>query len=179
MKVGSRRAPSVAEPRGGRVRERTRVVLALGALCAAWLAGSACTPTALDTVDLGDNPEAPNLALDENFFHCEIQPKVITTEGCAGGASGEGGSCHLARSALRLVEVKDASLCQGGRLVGVASPESVVNLERVRTSVGVDADSSPLYRRPLGLDSHPRAIFTSDSASAMLLRSWLDGQATP
>jgi hypothetical protein len=174
LEVGSRRLPS-----GGRVRERTRVAFALGALCAAWLMCGACTPTALDTVDLGDNPEPPDLALDESFFHCEIQPKVITMDGCAGGGAGESGSCHTARSALRLIEVPVPSLCQGGRLVGAASPESVVNFERVRTSVGIDADASPLYRRPLGLDSHPRAIFTSDSASAMLLRSWLDGQATP
>ena len=174
MEGGSRRLPS-----GGRVCAQTRVGFALGAVCAAWLTLGACTPTVLDTVDLGDNPEPPDLALDESFFHCEIQPRVITPEGCAAGGGGESGSCHLARSALRLIEVKQPSLCQGGRLVGAASPESVVNFERVRTSVGVDADSSPLYRRPLGLDSHPRAIFTSDSASAMLLRSWLDGQATP
>jgi hypothetical protein len=168
-----------ARSAGRQSRERTHARLVLGIACATWLSWGACTPTALDTVDLGDNPEPPDLALDENFFHCEIQPNVITAQGCATGGAGESNSCHMARSALRLIQVPMPSLCQGGRLVGSASPESIVNFERVRTSVGVDADSSPLYRRPLGLDSHPRAIFTSDSASAMLLRSWLDGQATP
>jgi hypothetical protein len=186
--VGSRRL-RVGEPRVDRPRLRgvhtrlrrqpVRAQLAMSALCAAWLSWSGCTPTALDTVDLGDNPEPPDLALDESFFHCEIQPNVITAQGCAAGGAGESGSCHMARSALRLIQVPMPSLCQGGRLVGSASPESVVNFERVRTSVGIDADSSPLYRRPLGLDSHPRAIFAADSPAAMLLRSWLDGQATP
>jgi len=147
--------------------------------CALWLTWGACTPTALDTVDLGDNPEPPDLALDESFFHCEIQPNVITAQGCAGGGAGEANSCHMARSALRLIQVPMPSLCQGGRLVGSPSPESVVNFERVRTSVGIDADASPLYRRPLGLDSHPRIIFAANSPAAMLLRAWLDGQATP
>lgn len=149
--------------------------LGLGAL--ALTAG--CTPTVADTVDLGDNPEPPDVTLDESFFHCEIQPLVITAQGCVAGGAGEGGSCHGARSALRLVEVPTASLCQNGRLVGSAAAESIVNFERIRTSVGPDADASPLYRRPLGLDSHPRMIFAPDSQAAMLLRSWLNGQNTP
>lgn len=135
-----------------------------------------CTPTGLDTVDLGDNPEPPDLALDEDLFHCEVQPKVLGAHGCAAGGTGESGSCHSARSALRLVEVPVPSVCQSGRLVASASPESLFNLERVRTSIGVDADTSALYRRPLGLDSHPRVVFTADSDAANLLRAWLDGR---
>lgn len=140
---------------------------------------AACTPTALDTVDLGDNPEPAQLSLDEEFFHCEIQPKVLTAQGCASGAVGEGGSCHTARSALRLLEVPVASTCVGGKLVGLPAAESELNLQRVRSDVGIDADSSPLYRRPLGLDSHPRMIFAADSEPALLLRQWLNGQAPP
>ncbi len=138
-----------------------------------------CTPTSLDTVDLGDNPEPAQLSLDENFFHCEIQPNVLTAQGCASGGPGEGGSCHTARSALRLVEVSAPSLCQNGKLVGLPAPESELNFQRVSADVGIDADSSPLYRRPLGLDSHPRMVFSADSMPAMLLRQWLNGQATP
>jgi hypothetical protein len=143
------------------------------------LLGAGCTPTALDTIDLGDHPEPPDLALDEDFFHCEVQPKVLTAQGCATGAPGESGSCHMARSALRLLEAPTATICQSGRVVGGASRESTVNLERVRASVGVDADASPLYRRPLGLDSHPRAIFPADSEAAAVLRAWLDGREGP
>lgn len=139
----------------------------------------ACTPTVGDTVALGDNPEAPERALDEDFFHCEIQPNVLTAQSCAGGQPGEAGSCHLARSALRLVEVPAPPVCQDGRLLGAASLESEMNLERVRASVGADADASPLYRRALGLDSHPRAIFGEDAPEAQLLRQWLDARGRP
>jgi len=138
----------------------------------------ACTPTAADTVALGDNPESPELPLDESVFHCAIQPDVLTAQGCARGGPGEGGSCHAARSALRLLEAP-APACRGGRTVGAPSPESSANLERVRASIGVDAESSPLYRRPLGLDSHPRAIFPADSEAARLLRAWLNGGSAP
>jgi len=145
------------------------------ALAASVLWCAQCTPTGLDTVELGDNPEPPDLTLDEDFFHCEVQPRVLTAQGCAAGGSGESGSCHMARSALRLLEAPAPAQCQNGSPVGGPSRESTVNFERVRTSVGVDADASPLYRRPLGLDSHPRAIFTSDSEAAQVLRSWLNG----
>jgi hypothetical protein len=177
VRVGEPRSRNAKSKRAvsPRASEPKRPGLALVIACCM----QACTPTSFDTVDLGDNPETADLSLDENFFHCEIQPKVITAQGCASGAAGEGGSCHTARSALRLVEVPTPSMCQNGKLVGSAAPESELNLMRVRSDVGVDADASPLYRRPLGLDSHPRQIFTSDSEPAMLLRMWLNGQGTP
>jgi hypothetical protein len=138
------------------------------------IAASACdTPTAADTVDLGDNFEAPELVLDEDFFHCEIQPKVITAYRCSAGDTGDGGGCHAQKSALRLIAVSEQPRCQAGRLIGAPPAESEVNLERARAVVGVDADSSPIYRRPLALDSHPRMIFDARSEPAALLRMWL------
>lgn len=130
-------------------------------------------------MELGDHPEPPERPLDEAFFHCEIQPNVLSAHGCAQGGAGESGSCHTARSALRLLEVPAASPCQAGILLGAPAAESLENLERVRASIGVDADASPLYRRPLGLDSHPRTIFSADSEAATLLRDWLDGRLPP
>lgn len=143
------------------------------AFCFAIAASGCKTPTAADTVALGDNFEAPEIALDEDFFHCEIQPNVITEYRCATGQSSDSGGCHAQQSALRLIEVPDAPRCQNGRLIGPPPPESEVNLERVRSAIGLDPESSPLYRRPLGLDSHPRMIFDARSPAAELLRMWL------
>lgn len=145
------------------------------ALCGAFVLLTACTPTAVDTIDLGDNFEAPELTLDDNFFYCEIQPNVLSASSCAEGGSGDGGGCHAARSALRLIPVNEPARCENGRLIGTPLPDAEVNLEHVRSSVGIDADSSPLYRRPLGLDSHPRQIFDAQSPEAALLRQWLSG----
>jgi hypothetical protein len=175
-------AHTVRQPSSRSARGWARGTQRLTGLAAALaIAGhmAACTPTSLDTVDLGDNPEPAQLSLDEEFFHCEIQPKVITAQGCASGAAGEGGSCHTARSALRMLEVTTPSTCENGKLVGLPAAESELNFQRVRSDVGIDADSSPLYRRPLGLDSHPRVVFAADSEPALLLRTWLNGQGTP
>ncbi|MFT3922843.1 MAG: hypothetical protein QM778_09930 [Myxococcales bacterium] len=129
-------------------------------------------------MDLGDNPEAVDFDVDENFFHCEIQPNVLTQYHCSSGMGGEEGGCHSARSALRLVEVDAPARCKDGRVIGAPPEASQTNLERVRTELGIDADSSPFYRRPLGLDSHPRQIFPSNSDAAALIRTWLN-QGTP
>ncbi len=141
--------------------------------CALWLTWLGC-----GTVDLGDNPEAVDLDVDENFFHCEVQPKILTEYRCASGAGGEEGGCHTARSALRLIEVSTPARCKDGRVIGAPPEESQNNLERVRTTLGIDAESSPFYRRPLGLDSHPRRIFEQNSDPAMTIRTWLN-QGSP
>jgi hypothetical protein len=148
------------------------IVIVLGAQLAAT---AGCTPTAVDTIDLGDNFEAPELTLDEDFFFCEIQPNVLSAMSCAEGAASDGGGCHTERSSLRLLPVNEPARCENGRLIGTPPTDAEINLNHVRSSVGVDAESSPLYRRPLGLDSHPRQIFNAQSAEAALLRQWLSG----
>ncbi|MBC7171264.1 MAG: hypothetical protein H5U40_02495, partial [Polyangiaceae bacterium] len=127
---------------------------------------------ACGTVEVGDNFIPPDRNLDEDFFFCEIQPRVITAQGCASGAAGEAGDCHSSRSALRLS--RDAELAAPPTCVdGVPTTQVPIsyedNLEAIRFTVQVDPLSSPLYRRPLQLDSHPRRIFDASSVEANLL----------
>jgi hypothetical protein len=151
-------------------------LLRVGLLPASFL--NAChTPTVADTVDLGDHADPPEVAIDEATFHCVIQPQVLSAHSCGRGEAGEAASCHNSKSALRLIEVPVAARRRDGRVVGQIPAESLVNLEAVRTSVGLDAESSPLYRRPVGLDSHPRVVFAANSEPARLLREWLNGTA--
>lgn len=150
---------------------------ALLALLVLGAAGCVSEITATDTVDLGDNFEAPDFALDEDFFHCVIQPDVITKFKCAEGGAGDGDGCHAARSALRLVEVTDKPRCTDDRVIGAPPSDSVVNLERVRATIAGEAAASPFYRRPLGLDSHPREIFDEGSEAADSIRQWINRSA--
>ena len=128
------------------------------------------------TVDLGDNFISPGLMLDEDFFFCRIQPEVISPNSCASGGSGEAGMCHSARSALRLsTEAESAGPpdCDGDTLVGAPPPSYEANLNALRTAVQSDPLSSPVYRRPIALDSHPRQIFDSSSMEADLISQWI------
>lgn len=128
------------------------------------------------TVDLGDNFVPPDLVLDEDFFYCRIQPEVISAQSCASGGAGDGNACHANRSALRLntgAEAVPPPACEDGVVVGTVPPEYEANLEAIRFTVQSDPLSSPVYRRPIGLDSHPRVIFDESSPEADLIVEWI------
>lgn len=127
------------------------------------------------TVELGDNIVPPDLMLDEDFFYCRIEPEVVQPQGCAGGGSGEMGMCHTSRSALRLVDTTgvEPPNCVDDVVEGAVPPEYVENFQAVQFTVQSDPLSSPFYRRPTGLDSHPRVIFPEGSAEADLVSMWI------
>lgn len=128
------------------------------------------------TVDLGDNIVPPDLQLDEDFFYCEIQPNILTAKSCAGGDAGEGGTCHADRSALRLMETMDPPpMCEDGVVTGGSlSADYIANFEAVRFTVQADPLSSPFYRRPTGLDSHPRVVFPEGDECALMIQEWIE-----
>jgi hypothetical protein len=136
--------------------------------------------SACETIDLGDNFIAPDVQLDENFFFCSIQPEVISARGCASGMVGGstvcpgGGGCHSARSSLRL-EDTPALMCVEGAPSEAVPEVYRRNLENIRFTVRDNAMSSPLYRRPLQLDSHPCAIFGAGDPPAQLIVQWISG----
>ena len=134
-----------------------------------------CGIVGCGTVDLGDNIVPPDLQLDEDFFYCEIQPRILTAKSCAGGIDGEGGTCHSDRSALRLVDTASPPpACMDGAVVGGSlSADYIANYEAVQFTVQSDPLSSPFYRRPIGLDSHPRVIFDESDECAALISEWI------
>lgn len=148
---------------------RTKSVVVVAVACAL-LAGGGC-----GTVDLGDNIVPPDLMLDEDFFYCRIQPEVIQPSSCAGGGAGEGGMCHTARSSLRLTDTTGIAppTCDGDRVTGAVPPEYEANFGAVQFTVQTDPLSSPFYRRPTGLDSHPRQIFPESAPEAVLIADWI------
>lgn len=169
--LGVRRAPKLPSRRFA--GKGARVGLGLGCL----LVLAACT-----TVDLGDNFVAPDVQLNEDYFFCQVQPLAISAYHCAGGSGSEAGSCHAARSALRLDimgETDPPPTCtetapDDFTVSGMVPASYMTNLEAVRLDVQSDPLSSPLYRRPLGLDSHPRAIFTSATdPGAVIIQKWI------
>jgi hypothetical protein len=128
------------------------------------------------TVDLGDNVPAPDLQLDEDFFYCRIQPEIISVQTCASGASGEGGMCHSEMTSLRLnpaAETDPPPPCDGDRVTGAIPASYTENFQAVQFTVQSDPLSSPFYRRPVGLDSHPRIIFPEGSPEADLIVEWI------
>lgn len=130
------------------------------------------------TVDPGANFVAPDLALDESFFYCRIEPEVLERYGCASGAGGEQGLCHDSRTALRLIASDTQANCDGsGRLIGNPPDAYSKNLEAVRYFVQSDPLTSPLYLRPIQRASHPRQVFSADDPAAQLIEEWISSGA--
>ncbi len=154
--------------------------------------GSALAPAALaiaallsgcGTVELGENIVQPNTQLSEDYFYCFIEPHVIEPLSCANGASGDVGGCHTAQSSLRLLPPQGSTppMCTGDmsnassvRLSpgAVIPPDYAENYQRVQFTLGPDAESSPFYRRPTGMDSHPRVVVMRGSAEETLILNW-------
>ncbi|HET6336393.1 MAG TPA: hypothetical protein VFG30_24390 [Polyangiales bacterium] len=129
------------------------------------------------TVDLGDNFVAPDLALDEDFFYCRIEPEVIQKFGCATGNAGERGQCHDSRSALQLIDTSEKATCSNGRLTGAVPDAFAANYEAARFFVQTDPLTSPLYLRPTNQASHPRRIFATNDPAARLITEWITAGA--
>ena len=134
-------------------------------------------------VDLGDNISPPANQLDEDFFFCQVQPNVVTAMSCATGIAGDTGGCHARQSALFLDDASGMGppACDEDNnvLPGEVVPDVYMrNLTNIRFTVASDPMSSPFYRRPLGLDSHPRTIFEVGSMEEMIVRAWITGGGT-
>lgn len=145
------------------------------------LGANACSDTdhngVAGTVDLGDNFVAPDLALDEDFFYCRIEPEVIQKYGCASGSSGERGQCHDSRSALQLLDSSEKVSCTNGRVTGAVPDAFTANYEAARFFVQTDPLTSPLYLRPTNQASHPRRIFAPSDPAARLITEWITAGA--
>lgn len=153
-------------------------VLLLWLVVCAYACGPSVQSGVVGTVELGDDFVAPDLALDEDFFYCRIQPDVLTKHGCAAGAAGDGGNCHASKSALRLVDTDEPAPCdKGGMLVGTLPDAYVANFEAARFFVQSDALTSPLYLRPTNNASHPRRIFGEGDPAARLIVEWISAGA--
>ena len=128
----------------------------------------------IGSVDLGNDIIAPDIVLDEETFVCRIQPEILTRHSCARGMSGEGGSCHDSRSALRLLHVEQESPCNADdEVIGPVPDGYLRNFEAVRLVVQADPESSPLYLRPIGRAAHPRTIYDASDPAAELIAAWI------
>jgi len=130
-----------------------------------------------NTVDQGENFVPPNLQLSEDFFYCQIQPRVIAAGTCASGAMGEAGSCHSSKSPLRLDPDGETAVppeCTPDNVVtGPVAPSYVDNYDSLLYTVQNDPLNSPIYRKMTGHDGHPRTIFPEGSAEADLIIEWI------
>jgi hypothetical protein len=172
-RVHARASDAAKSMRAGRRSKRSRCLAALA--LALWWGGCETRDNGFaGSIDLGDDIIAPDVALDEETFVCRIQPEVLTRHSCASGMSGESGSCHDSRSALRLLATDEPPPCDANGEIIRSVPDAYTrNFEALRFTVQADPESSPLYLRPTGRAAHPRRVFGTDDDAAELIAEWI------
>jgi hypothetical protein len=146
-------------------------VRALVALAFASLLVAGC-----GTIELGDNIVPPNVRVDEDRFYCEIAPQVLAARSCATGGTSEctGTSCHASTSSFRLSESPMLPRCEDGAPIDPIDPALSDDYRSVTLFLGSDARSSPFFRRPVRVDSHPCQVFSESSTEADLIADWIE-----
>lgn len=126
------------------------------------------------TVDLGTYEGVRDLRLDEDYFYCVIQPRVLTAKKCAGGEAGDTGGCHSSQSSFRLADVPTTVNCASGKPTTLPSAEERANLGATQLRVTRDPDTSPLLQKPTGKSgSTHKLVFDPSSVEAGLIRTWI------
>jgi hypothetical protein len=129
------------------------------------------------TVDPGADFSIADLVFDENFFYCQVEPRVMIPHKCGAGDPGQGdsaGGCHFNVTAFRLTDYAPpvADGCQGN-VVGTAIPAAArQNYQASQARMKRDPEVAPLLQKPLKKVTHPRAIFNDDSDAANAIREW-------
>lgn len=130
--------------------------------------------TGCGTVDLGTYEGVRDLKLDEDYFYCVIQPRVLTAKKCANGEPGDSGGCHSSNSSYRLAEVATPVNCASGKPTAIPSAEERANYGASSLRVTRDPETSPLLLKPIGKSgSSHKLVFDSSSAEAGLIRTWI------
>ena len=130
--------------------------------------------TGCGTVDLGTYEGVRDLKLDEDYFYCVIQPKVLTAKKCATGEPGDSGGCHNSNSSYRLADVPTPVNCASGKPTALPSAEERSNYGASSLRVTRDPDTSPLLLKPTGKSgSTHKLVFDTSSTEAGLIRTWI------
>jgi hypothetical protein len=125
------------------------------------------------TVDPGQDVQFAEIAYDQGYFYCKVEPMLFQQE-CGPGKQGTdaSGGCHYNVTTFRLTK-HDPIPCNKG-LVPAARipPEAESNYQAAAREMTPDPERAPLLNRPTKQAAHPREIFDSKSEAATVIREW-------
>jgi len=150
------------------------LALALAFACVTLLSGCGEEGLFPTTVDPGADFSIAELVFDEDFYYCQVEPRVIFAHGCSNGMAGDGG-CHARVTSFRIQEYAPpvSDNCMGNVVGNVLIPQTArQNYNSAQARMRRDANTAPLLLKPTGQASHPRQIFPDDSDAAAAIREW-------
>lgn len=136
------------------------------------------------TVDPGPDFSVADVLFDEGFYYCRVEP-MLFARSCGSGDPSQGDAangCHYNVTSFRLTEYMPlvADSCGGGvtpgqTAIGAAARQ---NYQSAQSRMRRDPDQAPLLLRATGVAKHPRAVFSSDSPEAEVIRQWATQYST-
>ena len=129
------------------------------------------------TVEPGGDPQIAQVVYDEDFFYCEVQPKVLVAQSCSSGdpAKDTGGGCHATATPFRVLALgpNDMVTCDGnGKHTGTVPQVAQSNYSAAQSEMTPNVETAPLFLRPTQKVAHPRQIFDASSMEADVIRQW-------
>jgi hypothetical protein len=129
------------------------------------------------TVEPGGDPQIAQVVYDEDFFYCEVQPKVLVAQSCSSGdpSKDTSGGCHATATAFRVLALgpNDMVTCDGnGKHTGTVPQVAQSNYSAAQAEMTPNAETAPLFTHPTQKTPHPRQIFDTSSMEAEIIRQW-------
>ena len=128
------------------------------------------------TIEPGADPRIAQVVYDEDFFYCEVQPKVLVPQNCsAGDPSKDSGGCHATATPFRVLALgaNDMVTCDAnGKHTGNIPQIAQSNYGAAQAEMTPDAETAPLLTHPTQKTTHPRLIFDTSSMEAEIIRQW-------
>ena len=148
--------------------------LALAFACLTLLPGCGEEGFFPTTINPGADFSIAELLFDEEFYYCQVEPRVIFAHGCSNGVAGDSG-CHARVTSFRLQEYAPpvSNSCMGNVVGNVLIPQIArQNYNSAQARMRRDPETAPLLQKPTGRLSHPRQIFDANSDAAAAIREW-------
>ncbi len=129
------------------------------------------------TVEPGSNPGIAQVVYDEDFFYCEVLPKVLVAQSCSSGdpTKDMSGGCHVSATSFRVLPLQASDMVEcdaNGKATGNISQLASSNYVAAQSEMNPNADSAPLLTHPTQKTAHPRQIFDTSSMEADIIRQW-------
>ena len=129
------------------------------------------------TVEPGDDPKIAQVVYDEDFFYCQVEPKVLVAQSCSSGdpSKDASGGCHATATPFRVLALdpNDMVTCDAnGRHTGSVPQVAQSNYGAAQAEMTPNAETAPFFTHPTQKTNHPRQIFDTSSMEAEIIRQW-------
>ena len=148
---------------------------------AVWLRGASVLALmgvgGCSTVEPGSDPAIAQVVYDDDFFYCEVQPKVLIAQSCSTGdpSKDPSGGCHATATNFHILTLgpNDTVTCDSnGKHTGFIPDLSKSNYGNAESEMTPNAETAPLLTHPTQITPHPRQIFDTSSMEAEIIRQW-------